>query len=382
MYKGLFMNKKMAKCIFALTLISSLFVSGCFQKNIPQKKERINRVEVAVPVKRMIEMWDEYTAKLEGEKSVEIRSRVAGYLEKIHFKDGDFVKAGDVLFEIDARPFQAVVEANKAVVKEVEAKIELAKNNLKRAEELYVSNAISKEVLETRKSELTSQQALLMNANAKLRDALLNLEFTKITSPITGYVSRRRVDEGNLIDDSSTLMATVVSRDIIYAYFNISERDVIRYTKNGLFNQIDTANRKGPPVNLTLLDEKQPSHFGSLTYVDNALSSSSIELRADISNKAGKLFPGMFAKIQLRADAPRECLLIPELAVGTDLIERYVLVINEKNIVERKAVEVGELVDNMRIIEKGLSSTDKVIIHGLRTATVGKPVQPKTIELK
>ena len=231
--KGQFMNKTLTKIVLVLTSVTSILLCGCFEKQIPQKKIKSNNVQVAVPLRKMIEMWDEYTAKLEGEKSVEIRSRVAGYLEKIHFKDGDYVKAGDVLFEIDARPFQAVVEANKAVVKEVEAKIELAKNNLKRAEELYVSNAISKEVLETRKSELTSQKALLMNANAKLRDAMLNLEFTKITSPISGYVSRRRVDEGNLVDDSSTLMATVVSRDIIYAYFNVSERDVIRYTKNG-----------------------------------------------------------------------------------------------------------------------------------------------------
>ncbi len=376
------MNRNIVKLTLVFATISSILICGCFKKELPKKKEKSNAVQVAFPAKRVIEVWDEYTAKLDGEKSVEIRSRVAGYLEKIHFKDGDFVKAGDVLFEIDDRPFQAIVEANKAVVNEVQAKIELAKNNLKRAEELYISNAISKEVLETRKSELTSQQALLMNAKAKLKDAQLNLEFTKITSPISGYVSRRLVDAGNLIDNSSTLMATVVSRDIIYAYFNVSERDVIRYTQNGIFAQIDTSKRKGPAVRLTLLDETEPSHFGKLTYIDNSLTSSSIELRADIDNKARKLFPGMFAKISMLGAEPRECLLVPELAVGTDLVERYVLVINDKNIVERKPVEVGELVDNMRIIEKGITQNDKVIIHGLRTAVVGKPVKPQTIELK
>ncbi len=371
------MKLKMYNSALLLAIATSTLVfTGCFEKKLPSEKKTYNQVEVAVPAKRMIEIWDEYTAKLEGEKSVEIRSRVAGYLDKIHFQDGDFVEAGSVLFEIDARPFQAIVEANKAVVKEVESKIELAKNNLSRAEELYSSNAISKEVLETRKSELSSQEASLLNAKAKLRDAQLNLEFTKITSPISGYVSRRRVDAGNLIDNSTTLMATVVARDTIYAYFNISERDVIRYTENGLFKEIDTIKRKGPPVNLTLLDELEPSHFGELTYMDNSLSSSSIELRAEIDNKNGKLFPGMFAKILLRGGQPRECLLVPELAIGTDLVERYVLVVNDKNIVERRGVEVGEMIGNLQIIEKGLKPDEKVIINGLVRAVVGKPVTP------
>ena len=377
------MRKNLSKYILSAVIIFGVsFLSGCFERELPRKKKVDNTVEVACPAKRMIEIWDGYTATLEGEKSVEIRSRVAGYLQKIHFKDGDFVKAGEVLFEIDARPFQAIVDANKAVVKEVESKIELAKNNLDRADELYRLNAISKEVLETRKSELASQEASLMNAKANLRDAELNLEFTKITSPISGYVSRRRVDEGNLIDDSSTLMATVVSRDIIYAYFNVSERDVIRYTENGVFDEIDAIKHKGPPVSLTLLDEIEPSHFGELTYMDNSLSSSSIELRAEINNKNGKLFPGMFAKILLRGGKPRECMLIPELAIGTDLIERFVLVVNDKNIVERRAVKVGEMVENMQVIESGLQPDDKVIINGLKRAVIGKPVTPRLKVLK
>ena len=356
---------------------------GCFEKKQEPAKKVYNKVEVAKPLKKTIEVWDQYTARLEGSKSVEIRSRVAGYLQKIHFKDGDFIKAGSVLFEIDRRPFEAVVEANKAVVKEVEAKIELAKNNLKRAEELYVSNAISKEVLETRKSELTSQQALLMNAKAKLRDATLNLEFTKIASPISGYASRRQVDEGNLINESNTLLVTVVSRDVIYAYFDISERDVIKYAANGLFAKIDPVNHKGPPVKLLLLDETEPSHFGQITYMDNALSSSSIELRAEVDNKNGKLYPGMYAKILIRADEPKEELLVPEKAIGTDLVDRFVYIVNDKNIVERRIVTVGDMFDNnMRIIASGLGGGERVIINGIQRAHPNKAVTPVEKELK
>ena len=377
------MKKYNLKAItFTLLYVSASMLTACFDSDKKIEKKDFNTVEVAKPQKRVLEIWDKYTAKLEGEKAVEVRSRVAGYLQKINFKDGDFVEAGKVLFEIDPRPFTAIVESCTAVVKEVEAKIELAKNNLKRAEELYVANAVSKEVLETRKSEVASQEALLMNAKAKLREAQLDLEFTKIASPISGYVSRRLVDEGNLIEDNSTLMATIVSRDTIYAYFNVSERDVIKYTNNGLFRQVNTAKREGPPVKLTLLDETEPSHFGKLTYIDNTLTSSSIELRADIDNKNGKLLPGMFASITLRADNPREFILVPELAIGTDLIERYVFIVNDKNIVERRVVTVGEVVDGMQIIETGIKGTERIVINGLLRAIPGKVVKPIEKELK
>ena len=246
--------RKITTSLIATMAVISL--SACFEKkDTKEVKPADNRVEVTKPLVKDIEVWDEYTARIEGEKSVEVRSRVSGYLEKICFTDGDFVKAGDILFEIDPRPFEAMVEASQASVKETEARIELAESNLKRAQELYRANAISREVLETRKSELLSAKAVLMSAQAKLKDAMLNLEFTKTRSPISGYVSRRRVDEGNLIDASTTLMATVVSRDIVYAYFEISERDIIKYTSSRLFESINASERSGPPVKLKLLDE-------------------------------------------------------------------------------------------------------------------------------
>lgn len=368
--------------IVCAAAIACAALTSCNDDEVVKSKKEYNTVEVAYPQKRMIEVWDEYSARLDGEKSVEIRARVSGYLEKIKFLDGDFVKAGSVLFEIDPRPFQAVVDANKATVKEIQSKIMLAKNNLKRAEELYLSNAISKEVLETRKSELASQEAMLLSAQAKLREAELNLEFTKVTSPISGYVSRRRVDEGNLIDGSSTLMATIVSRDIIYAYFEVSERDVIRYSKNNLFAKIDSANHDGPPVKIRLMDETEPSHFGKLTYVDNSLSSASIELRAEIDNKKGMLIPGMYATAILRGGEPRQCLLVPELAVGTDLVNRFVLVVKDDNTVETRIVEVGDIIDNMQIIESGLTEKDRVVINGLQRAVSGRKVNPILKELK
>ena len=372
------------KNIFSIFICAMLLVGSACSKddNTNTKKETPNIVEVSKPLLKDVEIWDNYTARIEGEKSVEVRSRVSGYLQKICFNDGDFVNVGDILFEIDPRPFQAMVEASEAEVREIESRIDLAQSNLSRAKDLYEVNAISKEVLDTRKSELTSAKAVLMSAKAKLKDAILNLEFTKTRSPISGYISRRRVDEGNLIDASSTLMATVVSRDIVYAYFEISERDIIKYTENKLFDSIDSDKHKGPPVKLTLLDEKTPSHFGQLTYVDNTLNASSIELRAEIDNANGKLFPGMFAKISLRGGAPVKRMLLPESAIGTDLVGRYVLVVNKDNVVEYRAVRVGEVIDKNQIILDGLNTEDMVVVNGLHRAAPHKKVKPVIKELK
>ncbi len=339
------------------------------------KKEN-NTVFVSKPEKRKVEIWDDYTARLEGEKSVEIRSRVNGYLDKIFFEDGDFVKEGDILFQIDPAPFEAVVDACNASVAEIAAKIELAKSNLDRAKQLYQENAISKEVLETRNSELLSAKAVMLSAQAKLKEANLNLEFTKILAPISGYIGKRRVDVGNLVSNANTLMATLVSRDTIYAYFEISERDVIRYGKINLFKTIDVQNRKGPPVKLKLMDDTDYTHEGILTYVDNKLNAASIELRAEIDNKSGSLFPGMFAKISLRAGEPVEKILVPELAVGTDLIGRYVLVVNNKNIVEYRPVKIGDKIGKMQIIEEGLDGTEMVVVKGIQRARPDTEVKP------
>lgn len=362
-----------------LALAFGLCGTSCIKgknKTVSQKKN--DTVYVAKPIKDKVEIWDSYTARLEGEKSVEIRSRVSGYLEKIYFDDGDYVKEGDILFQIDPAPFEAVVDACNASVAEINARIELARNNLDRAKQLYKENAISKEVLETRNSELLAAKAVLMSYQAKLKEANLNLEFTKILAPISGYIGKRRVDAGNLVTSAQTLMASLVSRDTIYAYFEISERDVIKYTKSNLFKSIDAAKRKGPPVRLKLMDELNYSHEGMLTYVDNTLTSSSIELRAEIDNKSkgGKLFPGMFAKITLRAGEPVEKILVPESAIGTDLIGRYVLLVNEKNIVEYRAVSIGAKVGKLQIIEEGLTGDERVIVKGLMRARPDKKVTP------
>ena len=369
--------KNFIKSSLAAAVLPALLLCGCGKKEpaaAPQSRER--EVEVMLPQKRMLEIWDKYTARIEGEKSVEIKARVNGYLEKILFKDGARVGEGDVLFEIDARPFEAAVEAHEAAIEEIKTKIELAKSNLERAKELLQVNAISREVYETRLSELKSQNAKMLMAQANLREAKLNLEFTKVRSPISGYVSRRYVDEGNLVENSKTLLADVVSRDIVYAYFEVSERDIIRYNASGLVRDLNRGNTKNLPVRLSLMDDSRARAFGNLTYADNKLESSSLEFRAEIENKNGDLYPGMFAELELRAGEPQEKLLIPEAAIGTDLVGRFVYVADKDDIARYRKVEIGELVGADRVIEEGLSEADRVIVNGIQRAAVDKKVKP------
>lgn len=376
------MINKTKRIVLQIAIVAMLAMFSACNKESEQggKSNAAPAVEVAKPEKRNIEVWDMFTAKLRGEKSVEVRARVSGYLEKICFKDGEYVKAGQTLFLIDPRPFEAVVRECEAAVKECEARITLAESNLKRAEALIKTNAISLEVLETRKCEVLSANAALLSAKAKLKEASLNLEFTTIVSPISGFVSRRYVDEGNLVTAAQTLLASIVSRDVIYAYFFVSERDIIRYNKNGLFNRIDKVNHKGPEVKMMLLDETEPTHTGMLTYIENTLDTGSVELRAEFENKDMALFPGIMGKIYLKSDVPQERLLVPESAVGTDLVGRYVLVVDEKNTVKYVPVRVGRVYGKMQVIEDGLNGDERIVVNGIQRAIPGHQVSPTEVK--
>lgn len=367
---------KTAKSIL-IVLCAACLVCACKKggDSAPAEK-RVREVVVMTPQKRALEIWDKYTARIEGQKSVQIKARVNGYLEKILFKDGAKVKEGDILFEIDSRPFEAVVEAQSAAIDEIKTRIELAKSNLERAKELLEVNAISREVYETRLSELKSQNAKLLMAEANLRKARLDLEFTKVRAPISGYVSRRYVDEGNLVEDSKTMLADLVSRDVVYAYFEVSERDIIRYNDSGLLADLNAGRIENLPVKLSLMDDKNARAFGRLTYADNKLESSSLEFRAEIENKNSDLYPGMFAELELRAGEPREKLLIPEAAIGTDLVGRFVYVVDSDDIVRYRKLSVGELVGTDRVIEEGLSESDRVVVNGIQRAAIDTKVKP------
>lgn len=362
---------------FALAGAAFIAVSGCGKK-APQMAHSAPEVQVSKPIKKTFEVWDEYTARVEPLEFVELRSRVSGYLEKIFFKEGQIVKAGDLLFVIDPRPYEASLAAAKASVKEVEARLLLAKTNLERAKDLLKSNAISKEIYDTRESDVLSTEASLLNAQALLKEAELNLEYTHIRAPISGKVSQRLVDPGNLITANTTVLTTIVNSSIVQAYFEISERDMLRYQNSGLFKEIDVINRKGPPVEMTLWGEEHKPFKGELTYFDNRIGSqtASLTMRADIKNPDHYLAAGMFGKIKVRGGKAQEFLVLPEEIIGTDLINRYVLVVNKDGIVEYRPVKIGRLFGKYRAIEEGVTENDDVIFVGLQRAAPGVKVTP------
>lgn len=362
---------------FALAGAAFIAVSGCGKK-APQMAHSAPEVQVSKPIKKTFEVWDEYTARVEPLEFVELRSRVSGYLEKIFFKEGQIVKAGDLLFVIDPRPYEASLAAAKASVKEVEARLLLAKTNLERAKDLLKSNAISKEIYDTRESDVLSTEASLLNAQALLKEAELNLEYTHIRAPISGKVSQRLVDPGNLITANTTVLTTIVNSSIVQAYFEISERDMLRYQNSGLFKEIDVINRKGPPVEMTLWGEEHKPFKGELTYFDNRIGSqtASLTMRADIKNPDHYLAAGMFGKMKVRGGKAQEFLVLPEEIIGTDLINRYVLVVNKDGIVEYRPVKIGRLFGKYRAIEEGVTENDDVIFVGLQRAAPGAKVTP------
>ena len=240
------------------------------------------------------------------------------------------------------------------------------------------SNAISKEIYDTRESDVLSTEASLLNAQALLKEAELNLEYTHIRAPISGKVSQRLVDPGNLITANTTVLTTIVNSSIVQAYFEISERDMLRYQNSGLFKEIDVINRKGPPVEMTLWGEEHKPFKGELTYFDNRIGSqtASLTMRADIKNPDHYLAAGMFGKIKVRGGKAQEFLVLPEEIIGTDLINRYVLVVNKDGIVEYRPVKIGRLFGKYRAIEEGVTENDDVIFVGLQRAAPGAKVTP------
>ncbi len=377
-------NKKIKQLAVFSVIAAAVSLCGCKDKKQDGAMAAMNSavpVQYIKPLDKPVEVWDEYTARVDAFSAVEVRARVPGYLEKVNFSEGQFVKKGDLLFVIDPRPYEAALRAAEASVKEVESRLVLAKSNYQRAKELYAANAISKEVNETRRSELLSTEAALLNAKAKLREAELDLEFTQIRAPISGRISEYYVDAGNLISANTTLLTTIVRCDIAQIYFEISERDIRRYIKSGLFKQIDLNKRTGPEVQFRLMDNE--NFAGTLNYYDNRMGqqTSSLTMRADFDNKDGQLMAGMFGKIKVLYEKARKALLLPEDIIGTDLVNRYVIVIDKDNVAQYRAVKVGRLLGKYRIIEEGLSPDDRVVSVGLQRAVPGTKLMPTEMKI-
>jgi len=337
-------------------------------------------VTVALPTKRMVADRDEYVGRFTAVDSVEIRARVSGYLDEVHFTDGALVKRGDLLFTIDRRPLQAAVDQARADLERGKAQVDLTASDLARAQDLIERKTISESIYEQRVQAKRAADAQVLAAEAALRTAELNLEFSELRAPVDGRIGDRRVSVGNLViggsQPSTTLLATIVSTDPIRFEFTFDEAAFLRYSR--LAEATGGVAEQGLEVELRLLDEQTFRHKGKIDFIDNVINESSgtIRGRATFANPDGLFTPGMFARVRVPASRPFEALLVPDSAIGTEQVRKFVYVVDAENTVRQKYVELGHLDNDLRVILKGIEPDDRIIVNGLMRARPGAKVTP------
>jgi membrane fusion protein, multidrug efflux system len=362
-----------------LTPAAALALAACGDKPPQQPAAAAPPVTVAEPVKRTVTDWDEFTGRFEAVQEVQVRARVGGFVTSVEFRDGSIVRAGDLLYVIDARPFEAVAEQADGQLSDARAKAELAKRELDRALTLNVTQAVSDSIVET----LQAARAAEMQAEGALKAAKLNIEFSHVIAPITGRVSRHLVTPGNLVhgsDAGSTLLTSIVSLDPIYIYFDVDEATYQRNSRLWFEGKRPSSRDTPNPVQVTLTGETKPSHEGKMDFLDNRLDTSTgtLRSRAVIPNKDLSILPGQFGRVRIIGSAPYETLLLPDTAIATDQSRKIVFVVKDDNTVEAKPVILGPLDEGLRVIREGLKPEDRVIVDGLQRARVGAKVTPQT----
>src|SRR6266700_1204101 len=364
-----------------LGILIALTLSGCGDK--PQQQAAAPpSVTVAQPAKRTVTDWDEFTGRFEAVEEVQVRARVGGFVTSVEFRDGAFVKTGDLLYVIDARPFEAVAEQANGQLADARARAELAKRELDRGLTLNQSQAVSDQIVDQRRQALQAAHASEMQAEGLLKAAQLNIEFTHVLAPITGRVSRHLVSVGNLVQGSdngaSTLLTTIVSVDPIYIYFDVDEATYLKNNKLWFEGKRPSSRDTPNPVQVALSGETKPSHDGKMDFLDNRLdvSTGTLRSRALVPNHDLSILPGQFGRVRLIASAPYEALLLPDTAVATDQSRKIVFVVKDDNTVEAKPVTLGPLDEGLRVIREGLKAEDRVIVDGLQRARVGAKVSP------
>jgi membrane fusion protein, multidrug efflux system len=343
-------------------------------------------VTVAHPKARSVPIWDEYTGRFEPLQQVEVRPRVSGAVDKIHFVDGQFVQEGDLLYVIDPRPFEIAVDMAKADVARAQAQVAVTSTDATRAEHLIQTNAITLREADQRKTNLSVAKAQQLGAEATLRNAELNLEWTRVRAPISGRVSNHRVDVGNLVQGGqtgATLLTTIVTLDPIHFTFDASEADYIRYARLASTGEQPSSREFKKPVMVRLADEPDwsHSHAGVMDFIDNRIDAraGTIRGRAIFENKNLFLLPGTFGRLRLFV-GEINALLIPDATIVSDQASRVVLTVGSDNRVVQKSVTLGAMYQGLRVVVNGLTESDRVVVAGVanpfvRPGAVVKPME-------
>ena len=361
----------------------ALVLAACGQSQQPAAPPP-PAVTVAKPVQRAVTDLDEYVGRFVAIDSVEIRARVSGYLDQVHFRDGQMVKQGDLLFTIDKRPFENTLAQTRGTLAQAKANLAFTEADVERARQLVRERTISEQVFDQRTQAFRSAQASVQANEALVRQAQLDVEFTELRAPVAGRIGDRRVSPGNLVAGgsvaSTTLLATIVSLDPIRFEFTMDEASYLRYERLTQSGKEVTGRDGGVKVGLKLLDEKGFERSGNMDFVDNVVdrSSGTIRGRAVFANPTGVLTPGMFGRIRVPGSPTYNALLVPDAAVGTEQVKKFVLVVGADNVATAKYITLGGLTeDNLRIIKDGLSPDDRVVVNGLMRVRPGQKVTPQ-----
>lgn len=364
----------------AVALALACLLAGCGEAR-KQAAAPPPKVTVAKPFKRSIVDQDEYVGRFVPVDVVEVRARVSGYLDQIHFIDGQIINQGDLLFTIDKRPFQNTLDQARANLQTAESNLAFTKSDLARGQQLLRDRTISEQIFEQRSQAFRNAQASLAANEAMVRQAELDLAYTELKAPITGRIGDRRVTVGNLVTGgaggNTTLLATIVSIDPIRFEFTLDEASLLRYQRLAISRGEPTA-LSGTPVRLKLLDETDFSHSGRMDFVDNVIdrASGTIRGRAQLANADGLFRPGMFARVQVPASEPYEALMIPDAAIATEQARKFVYVVDQDNVARLRYVTLGQVADDLRVIKDGLTDGDRVVVNGLMRVRQGQKVTP------
>lgn len=341
------------------------------------------QVTVARPLTKTVVDQDEYVGRFVAVDAIEVRARVSGYLDAIHFQDGQLMQKGDLLFTVDRRPFQAALDQSKASLQQARANLAYAEADLVRAQNLVGGNIISQQTFEQRTQAKRVAEATVAAQEAAVRQSELDFEFTELRAPVSGRIGDRRVSTGNLVTGgttgTTTLLATIQSTDPIRFEFTMDETSYLRYVRLAK-NAPDVASHgANVPVKLKLIDEPKFAHQGKMDFVDNAIdrSSGTIRARAQFANADGTFTPGMFGRIQVASGPPGEALLVPDVAIGTEQVRKFVLVVDDESVARAKYVTLGPIVEGLRVVATGLAAHDRVVVNGLMRVRPGVKVTPQ-----
>jgi RND family efflux transporter MFP subunit len=369
---------------FAVLLAIATLVASCSERQQQAGAPPPPAVTVAKPVKRTVVDYDEYVGRFTAINAVEVRARVSGYLDKVHFKDGQIVKQGDLLFTIDKRPFQNSLDQARANLVQAQSNLAYTESDYTRGQQLVRDKTITEQTFEQRAQAFRNAKASVANAEAALRQAELDLEFTDLRAPIEGRIGDRRVSPGNLVtggtSGNTTLLATIVSTDPIYFEFTFDEASYLRYQRLATTGKDVASRNAGVQVAIKLIDENDFDHEGRMDFVDNVIdrSTGTIRGRAVFANPKEVFTPGMFARVRVPGTPPYEGLLVPDVAIGTEQARRFVMVIDDQDTARPKYVTLGQVTkDGLRVIKDGIGPDDRIVISGLMQARPGQKVRPE-----